>query len=309
MNSQANDVVNYSALPFGRKELDKAAIKHRHDVCERTNEIYSAELTNAYGWGSFLNHINKRYGTSYQISPPPAKQDFIELMILYFEIKAEFGNANSVGFVATQNGLKLAPKIVDVSHFALLKYYTRYRLANPDFENPMLDIQFTSFYNGLIDEAKAKHKKEGKGLIKKPLYYSDVGRIIELTYTGNFIRKFNTSMGFYIRVWVTLSFAMFMRGDEIISLQFKHLKLGFDNDGDISLLFTFEAHKGSMMTFFIPENKDEPHIDCFTYINEYFKHLESLNIKLNDNDYVFPTEPPIALAIRKLEALSFYEIY
>ncbi len=216
MNSLANDVIKYTALPFGREELGKAAVKHRHDVCERTNEIYSAELTNTYGWGSFLSHINKRYGTAYQVSPPPDKQHFIELMILYFEIKAEFGNDNSVGFVATQNGLKLAPKTVDVSHFALLKYYTRYKLAHPDFENPMLDIQFTSFYAGLIDEAKEKYKKEGNGLVKKPLYYSDVGRIIELTCSYNFIRKFNSSMGFYIRAWITLSFAMFMRGDEII---------------------------------------------------------------------------------------------
>ena len=179
------------------------------------------------------------------------------------------------------------------------------QLAAVNKHNPMLDIQFTSFYTGLIEEAREKYKKEGNGLVKKPLYYSYVGRIIDLTYPSNFIRKFNSSMGFYIRAWITLSFAMFMRGDEIISLQFKHIKLGVDNDGDIALLFTFmdrksmEAYKGTVMTFFIPENKEEPHIDCFKYINEYFKHLEALNIEMADNDLVFPNRSPNCFSTKK----------
>ena len=101
-------------LPFGQDEMNIAIEKHKHDVCDRTNKIYDDVINSKYGFKAFFNHCNLVYKTNYSFNPPPPRDVLLPMLILFLTIKGVVGNENSVSFVGTQTGKKLAPSTVDI---------------------------------------------------------------------------------------------------------------------------------------------------------------------------------------------------
>ncbi len=200
--------------------LNIAKEQHDQDVSKRTNKAYQEVMDSKYGWKAFLDHMSIRRGVIFTIYPLPEDERVaLDLIILYFTLKGKLGNQNAVGFKCTQISVgPLAPGTVDTIYASMLKYYSRKYVLDPSRPNLMRHPEFVSFYVGMSRAAKRAYKTAQKGLGKKPLYYYDMEKIILKSYLPNFIRTFDKQMGYWFRAWVTLSYAMFMRGEELCDI-------------------------------------------------------------------------------------------
>ncbi len=281
---------------YAGAELVVADQQMYRDISDKTNKDYEQKMVGQFGWDNFLSHINSQRSTDYSRWPPPGNgQITIRLLKLFIIIKAKYGNNNSIGFNATRNGLPLGPGSVDAENHALLKYYTRKSVTNPEYPNYMMSAEYQSFYSGLGISGHKLHKKNITQKQLQPFYYNDVGEMIKLSYELNFIRKFDSKIGIWFRGWISLAFCMMLRGDELIQLKFRHLRFGKDKDLDEALLFTFVDRKSlaaygkDAVTFNIYPNPHEPYINAFKFIQEYYELLEKLpSHSLDDDDYIFP---------------------
>ena len=77
----------------------------------------------------------------------------------------------------------------------------------------MTTHSFLAFYRGIKNESVKEYRIEGKGVAKKPLYYSDIKKMIIHSYT----KKLNKDplVVYWFRAFLFLGYCMFIRGDEI----------------------------------------------------------------------------------------------
>ena len=118
-----------------------------------------------------------------------------------------------------------------------------------------------------------KHRKNKANNSKIPLFYREIEQIINTSYNPLAFVNQSPIMRVWLRAWMSLAYTLFIRGDDLISIN--SLKVGVDDSGDPCLQLKFFDRKFFTVynevppVLYIPPNAEEPALNCFKYISEY----------------------------------------
>ena len=301
---------NDATLQLGLQQVD-------NDVTVLTNTKYRDTIHGKFGFEAFLTHWNQLKGTNYSINWDNREQDIlpnekecINLLIRYFTIKAINGNDNEYGFRSGYNNAlngRLAHTSIGIQYSALSKHFERALLFNPQRYNPIINPAFKKRYDGMYKTKKKKARIERTANKKRPLFYAEIKKLINASYSTSFIKGYTEELRTWYRAWISLSYVLFLRGDDLVRLTFDNLKIGVDDDNAACIRLTFidrkayTAYDKGVPTLCIPPNPEEEAIDAFKFLKDYYdllnnnmRHISGYTTDSMElqNSYVFPNRTP-----------------
>ncbi|KAJ7900711.1 hypothetical protein B0H14DRAFT_2493618 [Mycena olivaceomarginata] len=157
--------------------------------------------------------------------------------------------------------------------------------------NPVFEPGFKVYYESL----KNRHNRTSAATQALPMLPSDLKTIMEYLDSPEAIKYFTITQHLYFKAFVTTAFTLWTRNDELITLQFKDIKLGLrSNTGipyhEFSLVFR-KTNKDptKVQKYKVQLDLVHPEIDCYTHIHAWKSHMEGLlGRPLRGTDYVFP---------------------
>ncbi|KAJ7247425.1 hypothetical protein B0H12DRAFT_1072938 [Mycena haematopus] len=185
---------------------------------------------------------------------------------------------------------------------AFKDYFERVRGCQGDFwkynsetkkweGNPVLESGFKTYYESL----KNRDNRTGTSTQALPMLPADLKIILDYLNTEEAIKYFTTTQRLYFKAYVTTAFSLWTRNDELVNLQFKHIKLNMKSHSGIpyhefTLIFrktNKDPTKGQK--YMVQVDLAHPEIDCYTHLNNWNQHMESLLQRpLQGTDFVFP---------------------
>ncbi|KAJ7456105.1 hypothetical protein FB451DRAFT_1564714 [Mycena latifolia] len=157
--------------------------------------------------------------------------------------------------------------------------------------NPVFESGFKTYYESL----KNRHNRTGTATQALPMLPADLKIIMEYLDSEEAIKYFSVTQRLYFKAFATTAFTLWTRNDELVNLQFKHVKLDLRSLTGIpyhefSLIFR-KTNKDptKVQKYKVQIDLDHPEIDCYTHIRTWKTHMEGLLRRpLAGTDSVFP---------------------
>ncbi|KAF7333246.1 hypothetical protein MSAN_02426700 [Mycena sanguinolenta] len=172
--------------------------------------------------------------------------------------------------------------------------FWKYNSQNEKWEgNPVFESGFKTYYESL----KNRDNRTGTSTQALPMLPADLKIILGYLDTDEAIKHFTVTQRLYFKAYVTTAFALWTRNDELVNLQFKHVKLNMKSHSGIpyhefTLIFwktNKDPTKGKCQKYMVQVDLGHPEIDCYTHLDNWKRHMEGLLQRpLQGTDFVFP---------------------
>ncbi|KAF7351924.1 hypothetical protein MVEN_01154200 [Mycena venus] len=157
--------------------------------------------------------------------------------------------------------------------------------------NPVFESGFKTYYESL----KNRHNRTSTATQALPMLPADLKVIMDYLDSPEAIKYFTVTQSLYFKAFVTTAFTLWTRNDELVSLQFKDIKLNLHSKTGIpyhefSLIFR-KTNKDptKVQKYMVQIDLAHPEIDYYTHVEAWKAHMERLlGRPLARRDYVFP---------------------
>ncbi|KAJ7050595.1 hypothetical protein C8F01DRAFT_1377498 [Mycena amicta] len=170
--------------------------------------------------------------------------------------------------------------------------FWRYNSHTQKWEgNPVFETGFKTYYESL----KNRHNRTSTATQALPMLPADLKIIMAYLDSPEATEHLSLTKRLYFKAFATTAFTLWTRNDELVNLQFKHVKLEQRSATGIpyhefSLIFRkTNKDPNKVQKYNVPLDLVHPEIDCYTHVATWKVHMEHiLHRPLTGADYVFP---------------------
>ena len=214
--------------------------------------------------------------------------DFLQVLLLYFESRCVYGFVPSIGIQTTRNNKKLDPQSSWNTYSSLKMYFDDHGYIGR--KNPMdhpVFVKYANGFKGLIKETQAAKGQTGS----RPFYYEHMEMFYKKVFELN-----PTEIALRFMAIAAVCYVCFFRISECLSLKFKNISFYTYPNGKTEWQIKLDHRKTDVATATTPENPftyriinnpSEPACNAYYFLFMYFDYLKKHDLINNPEEYVF----------------------